>query len=118
MSKKCLCPKVLLVLFLPLYTLSEGMNLPAGLPVVEEETFAMDPAIKSVTIDEGTAAIGPRAFSGCTGLSEITLPASLESIDETAFEGCGQLSAVYVTPHTWACQWAMSRGYTVFHGSG
>ena len=23
------------------------------------------------------------------------------------------ISAVYVTPHTWACQWAMSRGYTV-----
>ena len=106
------------MLFLSAIAAADGVNLPAGLTVIEEETFAMDTAIKSVIIDEGTTAIGPRAFSGCTGLSEITLPASLESIDETAFEGCGQLSAVYVTPHTWACQWAMSRGYTVFHGSG
>ena len=104
---------VLLVLFLPLYTLSEGMNLPEGLLSIDEETFAQDPAIQKLVIAEGTRVIGPGAFSGCTGLSEITLPASLESIDETAFEGCGQLSAVYVTPHTWACQWAMSRGYTV-----
>lgn len=89
------------------------MNLPKGLLSIDEETFAQDPAIQKVMIAEGTRTIGPGAFSGCTGLSEITLPASLESIDETAFEECGQLSAVYVTPHTWACQWAMSRGYTV-----
>ena len=82
---------VLLVLFLPLYTLSEGMNLPEGLLSIDEETFAQDPAIQKVMIAEGTRTIGPGAFSGCTGLSEITLPASLESIDETAFEGCGQL---------------------------
>ena len=90
MSKKCLCPRVLLLLFLPLYTLSEGMNLPEGLLSIDEETFAQDPAIQKVMIAEGTRTIGPGAFSGCTGLSEITLPASLESIDETAFEGCGQ----------------------------
>ena len=81
---------VLLVLFLPLYTLSEGMSLPEGLLSIDEETFAQDPAIQKVMIAEGTRTIGPGAFSGCTGLSEITLPASLESIDETAFEGCGQ----------------------------
>lgn len=59
--KRCICLTVsLLMLFLSAIAEADGVNLPAGLPVVEEETFAMDPAIKSVTIDEGTAVIGPR----------------------------------------------------------
>ena len=113
MGKKYFCFILLLLLFLPLFTAAEGLNLPTGLLNIEEETFAQDPAIQKVVIAEGTITIGPGAFSGCTGLEEITLPASLESIDETAFEGCGQLSVVYVTPYTWACQWAMNRSYTM-----
>ena len=113
MGKKYFCFFLLLLLFLPLFAAAEGLNLPTGLLYIDEETFAQDPAIQKVVIAEGTRTIGPGAFSGCTGLEEITLPASLESIDETAFEECGQLSVVYVTPYTWACQWAMSRSYTV-----
>lgn len=112
--RRCICLTVsLLMLFLSAAAAADGINLPAGLTIIDEETFAQDPAIQSVIIEEGTTAIGPGAFSGCTGLSEMTLPASLESIDETAFDGCGQLSVVYVTPYTWACRWAMERPYTV-----
>ena len=113
MGKKYFCFFLLLLLFLPLFAAAEGLNLPTGLLNIEEETFAQDPSIQKVVIAEGTRTIGPGAFSGCTGLEEITLPASMKSIDETAFEDCGELSVVYVTPYTWACQWAMNRSYTV-----
>ena len=113
MTKKILSLFLFLLLFLSFCAYAEEVNLPIGLTELVEETFAQDSSIQKIIIADGTKAIGPGVFSGCTGLSEITLPVSLESIDETAFEGCEQLETVYAVSYTWACQWAMERGYTV-----
>lgn len=42
------------------------------------------------------AAIGRRAFEGCTALKELTIPASVVRIDTYAFFGCDTLAAIKV----------------------
>jgi len=95
------------------------IELPSGLVLIEEGAFSQDISLQRVILPEGTVEIGPEAFYGCESLREITLPASLERIDESAFEACDSLTTVNVTKQTYACEWALARGYTVLEtGTG
>ena len=89
------------------------LALPAGLRLVEGGAFCRDTALERAVIPEGVVEIGPEAFYGCESLTAVTLPASLERIDETAFGQCPALATVYAKKYSLACEWALSRGYTV-----
>ena len=43
-------------------------------------------------------AIGPGAFSGCTGLESVTIGAAVTTVGESAFEGCTYLKRVVMPP--------------------
>ena len=50
----------------------------------------------SVTIKEGTVAITPAAFLGCTGLTSVTIPNGVTSIGKEAFYGCTGLTSIEI----------------------
>lgn len=51
-------------------------------------------ALTSITLPEGTTAIGSNMFGDCTSLTSITIPASATSIGASAFSGCTSLASV------------------------
>ena len=54
--------------------------------------------LTQVTLNEGIAAIGKRAFNNCTGLPGITLPSSMTDIGTYAFNNCTGLSGSMSIP--------------------
>ena len=60
-----------------------------GLPLIriEESAFAINVALKNLTIEEGVQTIGANAFAGCSQLRNVILPKSITSIDDSAFAG-------------------------------
>ena len=54
------------------------------------------PAGTSITIAEGTLAVGDAAFSGCSGLIGITFPNSLVAIGNVAFDDCSGLTSLEI----------------------
>lgn len=54
------------------------------------------PAGTSITLAEGTLAVGDLAFSGCSGLIDITLPNSLVAIGHVAFDDCSGLTSLKI----------------------
>lgn len=59
----------------------------AGLPVyeIQENAFANQITITSVSIADSILTIGSKAFSGCTNLKEVKLPKTIKTIGESAF---------------------------------
>lgn len=74
-------------------------NQPDGLvytgSVIYEYKGTM-PAGTSITIAEGTLAVGDAAFSGCSGLIGITFPNSLVAIGNVAFDDCSGLTSLEI----------------------
>lgn len=58
--------------------------------------FAGRKDITSVSIPEGTLAIGGSAFAGCTNLTSVTIPNSMLYITNFAFSGCTSLTSVTI----------------------
>ena len=89
---------------------AETLRLPAGLQAIEEEAFMGDTSVREVVIPSDTASIGPRAFSGCTGLEKVVIENAGEmEIAEDAFEGC--VGAVF-----YAASGSAAAEYAVIHG--
>ncbi len=74
-------------------------NQPDGLvytgSVIYEYKGTM-PAGTSITLAEGTLAVGDAAFSGCSGLIDIIFPNSLVTIGNVAFDDCSGLTSVVI----------------------
>ena len=68
-----------------------SFTIPSACTSIEKSTFEETTALTVVDASHVTA-IGPDAFSGCTGLTQIRLPADC-AIDASAFTSCG---TVYV----------------------
>jgi len=68
-------------------------TLPADTKTVGEEAFAGS-AANAIVIQDGCAAIGPRAFASCAALEIVVLPASATSIAADAFDGCSGLTII------------------------
>lgn len=64
-----------------------SFTIPSACTSIEKSTFEETTALTVVDAGHVTA-IGPDAFSGCTGLTQIRLPADC-TIDASAFTGCG-----------------------------
>ncbi len=86
--------------------LSNELQLPESLEVIEAKAFYRNTSLNNVIIPEGTLRIDTHAFA-YSSLTEIELPASLTFIAEDAFEGCGDFLAV-VHINTLAHQWCES----------
>lgn len=69
-----------------------------GYPVVaiEDESFAHQTSLITVTIPDGISSIGDRAFVYCTNLVSVTIPQSASWIFDTPFTGCPSLTAINV----------------------
>lgn len=49
---------------------------------------------EEISVQEGTCAIAPHAFEGCTFLQKVHLPHSIREIGEGAFRGCTRLTDI------------------------
>ena len=85
-----------------------GLALPDGLRSIEEEAFAGDASIRTVTLPESVEYIGARAFAG-SGLGQIILPESVEGIGEDAFPQGTRIRTA--SRDDWAAGWARAAGY-------
>lgn len=78
-----------------------AITIPAtlgGYPVVaiENEAFAYQASLITVTVPEGISSIGDRAFAYCSNLVSVTIPQSASWIFDTPFTGCSSLNAINV----------------------
>ena len=96
------------------YTTTDGKIANTNLPVITNTyengvgeieyygTTIVDSAfincsnLSSITIYDGTTAIGKTAFRNCSNLSSVTLPNSLLTIDVAAFMGCSNLTNIVI----------------------
>lgn len=72
----------------------KAIDIPSSVKEIGDSALAQCPALASVTVGAGTAAIGAAAFKGCASLTLADLPNSLTSLGAAAFEGCGRLHAI------------------------
>lgn len=64
------------------------LNLPRGLKVIAEESFANCDSVQYLVLPDGLLSIEKRAFADNSLVMNIKMPASLQSIDASAFENC------------------------------
>lgn len=69
------------------------MDVPEGIGIIPEQTFASMPDLKSVTLPSTLTTIGEWAFAYCNGLEEIDMP-SVVSIKRFAFRDCTSLTEI------------------------
>ena len=72
----------------------EHIDIPVGIIVINNYSFADCRQIKEVTIPEGVIKIGEGAFYNCTSLEVLHLPSTLKYIDTGAFAMCRSLKEV------------------------
>ncbi len=70
------------------------MVLPAGVTMIDANTFNGCTSLVEVVLPPNLKTICYWAFQGCVALTSITFPESLETIEHEAFEGCTALKAV------------------------
>ena len=68
------------------------VSLPDGLACIGNRAFYQCSTIQSIIIPEGVEAIGVAAFYKCLGLKSVTFPSTLTVIWQDAFYGCRGLS--------------------------
>ena len=68
------------------------------------------PANTSITLKDGTVAITPYAFLGCSGLTSVTIPNSVTSIGSGAFNGCSGLTSVTIPNSVTSIGWKAFEG--------
>ncbi len=73
------------------------VTIPDGVASIGERAFSGCSGLTSVTIPEGVTRIGGGAFANCSGLTSVTIPDSVTSIGGYAFQGCSGLKGVYIT---------------------
>ena len=56
---------------------------------IDENAFAFNTTIKSVTIPSGYTSIGDSSFRGCTNLTSVSIPSSIVAIRNYAFQNTG-----------------------------
>lgn len=84
------------------------VNIPAGITVIEENTFNRCQNLKSIVIPEGVVGIEENAFAVCISLSELSLPDSLVSIGDGAFMDCRLISLTIPENVEYIDGWAFS----------
>jgi hypothetical protein len=72
--------------------------MPAGVPLVRNDTFVYCRSLRSVTISDGVTGIGERAFKSCKSLTNIAIPGSVASIGEDVLADCSKLETISVAP--------------------
>ena len=87
---------------------SETLEMPEKLTVIEEEAFFGAASIDNVVVPGEIEEIHTRAFA-YSGLTEILLPPSVEYIADDAFIGCKNL-VVKVNEDSYAHKWAAFSG--------
>ena len=65
----------------------ESYDIPDGVNAIEAYAFAVCWNLRSVTISDGVASVGRRAFQSCSFFS-LTFPDSLKTIGDEAFYAC------------------------------
>ncbi len=63
---------------------------------INDEAFAFDKKITSVSLPKSVKTIGDKAFCGCTSLKTVALPEEMESVGVGAFENCISLETVNI----------------------
>lgn len=75
--------------------LLEGvLTVPAGVTVIQPNTFAYCAKLTEVRLGDAVTSIAENAFADCAGLTVMNLPDALVSIGEYAFTGCAGLKTV------------------------
>ena len=67
-----------------------------GTEAIGEDTFADCENLKTVNIGNGTEVIGRYAFSGCTNLTTISIGSGIRYIGSYAFQNCSSLTTVNI----------------------
>lgn len=102
--------------FYKCYVLQKMNELPKGLTVLNQSTFALCTSLRSISLPKGLTSIGKwalyeteinsvfipegvteicdSAFSGCNSLQSVTLPSTLTTIGKFAFQQCDKLSEI------------------------
>ena len=74
----------------------ESIHLPAGLEVIQKETFRHCDALTTIKLPDSLKRIEEKAFMLCLGLKEIEWGTGLEYIGYEAFMQCGALMTVEI----------------------
>ena len=72
------------------------ITLNEGTIAVGEGAFKDCENLKEVIIPNSVTSIGESAFNGCSGLKSLTIPNSVTSIGESAFENCSGLKSLTI----------------------
>lgn len=70
-------------------------ELPSGVTTIAGSAFYGLTNLKSITLNDGLAAIGQYAFCG-SGIESVTIPASVTSVGSSAFQECPSLAEVVI----------------------
>ena len=73
----------------------ENISIPGKVSMVSRRMFFRASHLTNVIINEGTTALFPEAFSGCTALRFIYIAGSVETIQEKCFCECTELANIY-----------------------
>lgn len=74
----------------------EKVNLPAGIEVIPEGTFAYCESLKEIKIPDTVSEIGMQAFYACESLKEIEIPDKVATIAAETFTECHSLENVVI----------------------
>lgn len=86
--------------------LAGSYDLPSSVTELEEEAFAGDTQLQTITLKSGLCSIGSKCFYGCSNLYRIAIPKTVTSIGAYCFDGCPADFVIQTTPGSYAMQWA------------
>lgn len=73
-----------------------SISLPQGIASIGIRAFYNCASLTSINIPDGVESLGDFAFSGCSSLASIILPDGVESIGSQAFYGCSSLTSISI----------------------
>lgn len=80
------------------YPMARGGDcaVPSGVVTINNEAFAGNSGLTSVSFPQSLTAIGQSAFKNCSSLRNVAIPASVTAIGSSAFANCSRMTTATV----------------------